>query len=78
MQTHIFTRSVARPPAGIEIPVRLYMYENVHGHSVVNYRSLYQAMLPYNNEELSEVGREADEVVASIMLEVSAACGLLV
>jgi uncharacterized protein (DUF302 family) len=66
------------PPAGIEIPVRLYLYEDTHGHSVVSYRSLYQAMLPYQHEELSNVGREADQAFASIMWDVSGACGQLV
>ena len=66
------------PPAGIEIPVRVYLYENAHGHSVVHYRSLYQTMLPYQDKELSDVGHEADQALASIMLAVSDACGQLV
>lgn len=66
------------PPAGIEIPIRVFIYEDSHGQSIVHYRSLYQAMEPYNHEELSDVGREADRIFHSIMLEVSDACGQLV
>jgi len=65
-------------PAGIEIPVRLYIYENPQGHTVVNYHSLSEAMAKYNIKELSDVGREADAVFARIMQDATAVCGLSV
>jgi uncharacterized protein (DUF302 family) len=81
---HVFRPELAvrvwrtHPPAGIEIPVRVYVYENANGHSLVNYRSLLEAMAPYNIQELSDVGRETDTIFATIMQNASSACEELV
>lgn len=63
------------PPAGIDIPVRLYIYENANGHAVVNYRSLLTEMSRYGFEELTDVGRKSDEIFARIIQETSTVCG---
>lgn len=81
---HVFRPELAvriwrtHPPAGIEIPVRLYVYENANGRSLVNYRSLLEAMAPYNIPELNDVGRETDIIFATIMQDASTACEQLV
>lgn len=81
---HVFRPELAvrvwrtHPPAGIEIPVRVYVYENANGDSLVNYRSLLEAMAPYNIQELSDVGRETDTIFATIMQNASSACEELV
>lgn len=54
-------------PAGIEIPVRLYLYENSEGHTVINRRSLAEAFEKYQLQALSSVGVEADEVMTRIV-----------
>lgn len=54
-------------PAGIDIPVRLYVYENEYGETVINYRSLAQTMAKYDMAELTRVGYEADEIFAGII-----------
>lgn len=58
-------------PAGIDIPVRLYIYENEYGETVINYRSLAQIMSKYEMPELSKVGYEADEIFAGIIYAVA-------
>lgn len=57
----------AHQPAGIDIPVRLYVYEDANGSTSVNYRSLEQIMSRYNIPALTEVGAEADRIFADIM-----------
>lgn len=61
----------AHQPAGIDIPVRLYVYEDTSGNTSVNYRSLRQIMSRYNIPALTEVGEEADRIFAGIMQTVS-------
>ena len=57
----------AEQQAGIEIPIRIYMYEGPNGETVINHRSLSEAMMKYNSQELLNVGGEADEVITSII-----------
>jgi len=57
----------AHQPAGIEIPVRLYLYENSEGHTVINRRSLAEAFEKYQLPALTRVGDEADEVISRIV-----------
>ena len=66
------------PPAGIEIPIRVYAYENSYGHSLVNYRSLFEAMTPYHIQALSDIGHEADDIIARVMQRTSTTCEQLV
>lgn len=63
------------PPAGIDIPVRLYVYENPDGKAVISYRPLSQEMATYNMPELSRVGHEADEIFVRILRDATAICG---
>jgi len=62
------------PTAGIEIPVRLYVYENAEGNTVIHYRSLLGQLARYDMDALDEVGREADEVFARIMQDATTLC----
>ncbi len=53
--------------AGIEIPVRLYLYEDPEGNTVIMRRSLSDAFAKYELDTLSQVGHEADAVMESIV-----------
>lgn len=56
----------ASVPAGIEAPLRLYLYENTDGTGSLTYRTPSSVFAPYNNEALSTMATELDEMFAAI------------
>jgi len=58
----------AEQQAGIEIPVRLYLYEDRNGDTILVHRSLREAFVKYRLDELAQVGNEADELITSIIM----------
>ena len=57
----------AHQPAGIEIPVRMYIHENPAGQTVIQVRSLRDAFEKYESVELEQVGVEADATFTRIL-----------
>lgn len=58
-------------PAGIEIPLRIYIYENAEGKTIVSYRTAAETFAPYDNAALTTIGKELDAIFASILSVVS-------
>ncbi|MBT6441071.1 MAG: DUF302 domain-containing protein [Alphaproteobacteria bacterium] len=56
----------ASVPAGIEAPLRFYLYENTDGTSSLTYRTPSSVFAPYNSEALSTLAAELDEMFAAI------------
>jgi len=56
----------ASVPAGIEAPLRFYLYENTDGTGSLTYRTPSSVFAPYNSEALSTMATELDEMFAAI------------
>lgn len=54
-------------PAGMDIPLRIHIYENDAGKTVVAFRTACETFAPYTNAELTEIGKELDTIFASIL-----------
>ncbi|MBI1425005.1 MAG: DUF302 domain-containing protein [Gammaproteobacteria bacterium] len=54
-------------PAGMDIPLRIHIYENAAGMTVVAFRTATETFAPYANAELSEIGKELDTIFTSIL-----------
>lgn len=54
-------------PAGMDIPLRIHIYENDAGNTIVAFRTASETFAPYANEELTAIGMELDVIFASIL-----------
>lgn len=54
-------------PAGIEIPLRIHIYENSAGKTSVAYRTACETFAPYASAELTAIGKELDAIFATIL-----------
>lgn len=54
-------------PAGIEIPLRIYIYENADANTIVSYRTAVETFAPYDNSALTAIGQELDAIFTSIL-----------
>lgn len=54
-------------PAGLDIPLRIHIYENAAGNTIVAFRTASEIFAPYGNAELSAIGKELDEIFAGIL-----------
>lgn len=59
-------------PAGMDIPLRIHIYENEVGNTIVAFRTASETFAPYTNTELSAIGKELDEIFSSILSIVEA------
>lgn len=57
----------ASVPAGIEVPLRLYVTENADGTGSVTYRTPSATFAPYGSGKLDALARELDPVLAKIV-----------
>lgn len=56
----------AHKPAGIEIPLRIYLYE-ADGATQVAFRTAKEVFAPYANPELDAIAADVDPIFASIL-----------
>jgi uncharacterized protein (DUF302 family) len=54
-------------PAGMDIPLRIHIYENDTGNTIVAFRTASEIFAPYDSAELMEIGKELDTIFASIL-----------
>ncbi len=54
-------------PAGMDIPLRIHVYENEAGNTIIAFRTASETFAPYDNPELSAIGAELDEVFGEIL-----------
>lgn len=54
-------------PAGIDIPLRIHLYEDDSGNVIVTYRSAGEIFRPYESQELDKIGEELDEIFLNIL-----------
>jgi len=54
-------------PAGIEIPLRIHLYEDDSGNVIVTYRTAQEIFQPYQSQELMKIGEELDEIFLNIL-----------
>ena len=54
-------------PAGMDIPLRIHIYENDAGNTIVAFRTASEIFAPYANADLTEIGNELDVIFASIL-----------
>lgn len=55
------------PAAGLEIPLRLYVYENKDGKTVVSYHKPSVALAAYKNSKLDELGKTLDGILQAVV-----------
>jgi len=62
-------------PAGMDIPLRIHVYENEAGNTIVAFRTASETFAPYATEALTEIGKELDAIFTDILkvVDVSAA-----
>lgn len=53
--------------AGIEAPIRIYLYENDDGTTNITYKKPTDVFRPYGNEALDQVATELDLIFSSIV-----------
>ena len=53
--------------AGIEAPIRIYLYENDDGTANITYKKPTDVFKPYGNEELDQMARELDLIFSNIV-----------
>ncbi|HWP48509.1 MAG TPA: DUF302 domain-containing protein [Candidatus Limnocylindrales bacterium] len=56
----------SNPAAGLEIPLRIYVYENKEGKTVVSYHKPSVALAVYKNPKLDELGKTLDGILQAI------------
>jgi len=54
-------------PAGMDIPLRIHIYENTMGNTVVAYRTAAETFATYDNAALSAIGNELDGIFTAIL-----------
>lgn len=60
-------------PAGMDIPLRIHVYENDAGSTIVAFRTASETFAPYASTELSAIGKELDDIFAEILKAVTPA-----
>jgi uncharacterized protein (DUF302 family) len=53
--------------AGIEAPIRIYLYENDDGTASITYKKPTDVFKPYGNEALDQMARELDLIFSNIV-----------
>jgi len=53
--------------AGVDIPIRIHVYEGSDGHTYARYREPSETFVPYENDALSALGAELDPIFAGIL-----------
>ena len=56
--------------AGIEAPIRIYLYENNDGTANITYKKPTDVFKPYGNEALDRMARELDLIFSNIVRDV--------
>ena len=59
----------ASVPAGIEVPLRIYVTENADGASRLTYRKPSAVFKPHGSADLDGMGAELDEIFAKIIAD---------
>lgn len=54
-------------PAGMDIPLRIHIYEGEAGKVIVAFRTASETFEPYGSSELMEVGKELDGIFTDIL-----------
>ncbi len=57
----------AEPGAGLAVPVRVNIYQDAHGHTVVRYVPLSAALSAFNNPELDKVAKMVDQKLQNMV-----------
>lgn len=59
-------------PAGMDIPLRIHVYENDAGNTMVAYRTAVETFAGYDNAALTVIGQELDVIFTAILSAVAA------
>jgi uncharacterized protein (DUF302 family) len=54
-------------PAGIEAPLRIYLYENADGTATITYKKPSDVFRPYGSGDLDRMAAELDGILAKIV-----------
>jgi uncharacterized protein (DUF302 family) len=54
-------------PAGIEAPIRIYLYENADGTATITYKKPTDVFRPYGSGDLDKMAAELDVIFANIV-----------
>lgn len=54
-------------PAGLDVPLRIHVYENTTGDTTVSYRPPSEVFAPFDSAELMSVAEELDPLFAAIV-----------
>ncbi|MBT3351351.1 MAG: DUF302 domain-containing protein [Nitrospinaceae bacterium] len=54
-------------PAGIEAPIRIYLYENTDGTATITYKKPSDVFRPYGSADLDKMAAELDVIFAKIV-----------
>ena len=54
-------------PAGIEAPIRIYLYENTDGTATITYKKPSDVFRPYGSADLDKMAAELDGIFAKIV-----------
>lgn len=54
-------------PAGIEAPIRIYLYENADGTATITYKKPSDVFRPYGSADLDKMAAELDAIFAKIV-----------
>ena len=57
------------PEAGLEFPVRFYVWERADGKTVVSYRNPSETLAHYGNETIAKIGKDMDGMLGMIAEE---------
>lgn len=57
------------PEIGVEMPLKIYVYERADGKTVLSYRKLSSAFASYGKEPLANAGQMMDMMLAEIVAE---------
>jgi uncharacterized protein (DUF302 family) len=57
----------ASVPAGIEAPIRIYLYENADGTATITYKKPTDVFRPYGSKALDKMAAELDVILANIV-----------
>ncbi|MEE9276492.1 MAG: DUF302 domain-containing protein [bacterium] len=63
----------ASVPAGIEAPVRIYLFENADGTATLTYKKPSDVFRPYGSADLDKMAAELDAIFARIARDAAAA-----
>jgi len=57
------------PESGLEMPLKIYVYERADGKTVLSYRRLSSAFASYGKEQLTQAGQMMDMMLEEITAE---------